>query len=205
MNRWRHSTCKATPGPSGECLTKVGPGRPRAHGTGSRLLSVSSRLSFRPARLAVAILVLTVVVSCSGNTTSPTPQPTLVPATVPPETPSSMALLWPLAGRDGRDWVINNYVALDATSGTLDYTGGSGSGAKTEYGHNGIEIDVPSLRWMDGNVSNVLAAASGVVTAIRDSEPDRNTSCTGSANLVQVRHPDGVTALYGHLKKGSVA
>jgi hypothetical protein len=54
-------------------------------------------------------------------------------------------------------------------------------------------------------VSNVLAAASGVVAAIRDTEPDRNTSCTGSANLVQVRHPDGLTALYGHLKKGSVA
>jgi len=166
---------------------------------------VSSRLSFRPARLATAILGLTIVVSCSGNTTSPTPPPTPIPTTVPPDTSSSTALLWPLAGRDGRDWVINNYVDLDATSGTLDYTGGSGSGAKTYDGHNGIDIDVPSFRWMDGNVSNVLAAASGVVTAIRDTEPDRNTSCTGSANLVQVRHPDGLTALYGHLKKGSVA
>jgi hypothetical protein len=39
-------------------------------------------------------------------------------------------LLWPLAGTDGHDWVINNYVDLDATSGTLDYTGGRGSGAK---------------------------------------------------------------------------
>ena len=166
---------------------------------------MSSRLSFRPARLATAILGLTIVVSCSGNTTSPTPPPTPIPTTVPPETSSSTPLLWPLAGRDGRDWVINNYVDLDATSGTLDYTGGSGSGAKTYDGHNGIDIDVPSFRWMDGNVSNVLAAASGVVTAIRDTEPDRNTSCTGSANLVQVRHPDGLTALYGHLKKGSVA
>jgi len=171
----------------------------------SRLLAVSSRLSFRPARLAVAIVGLTIVVSCSGNTTSPTPQPTPLPTSVPPETPSSTALLWPLAGRDGHDWVINNYVDLDATSGTLDYTGGSGSGAKTYDGHNGIDIDVPSFRWMDGNISNVLAAASGVVTGIRDTEPDRNTSCTGSANLVQVRHHDGLTALYGHLKRGSVA
>ena len=128
-----------------------------------------------------------------------------MPTTVPPETPSSTALLWPLAGRDGRDWVINNYVDLDASSGILDYTGASGSQAKTLNGHNGIDIDVPNFRWMDGNVSNVLAAADGVVTGVRDSEPDRNTSCTGSANIVQVRHADGLTALYGHLKKGSVA
>jgi murein DD-endopeptidase MepM/ murein hydrolase activator NlpD len=114
-------------------------------------------------------------------------------------------LLWPLAGRDGPDWVINNYVDLDPTSGTLDYTGASGGSAKTLNGHNGIDIDVPSFRWMDGNLSTVLAAANGLVTAVRDSEPDRNTSCTGSANLVQVRHPDGLTAVYGHLKKGSVA
>ena len=171
----------------------------------TRLLAVDSRLSFRPARLAVAIVNLTIVVSCSGDTTSPTPQPTSFPTTVPPETPSSTALLWPLAGRDGRDWVINNYVDLDPTSGTLDYTGGSGSQAKTYNGHNGIDIDVPNFRWMDANVSNVLAAASGVVTGLRDTEPDRNTSCAGSANFVHVRHPDGLTAVYGHLKKGSVA
>jgi murein DD-endopeptidase MepM/ murein hydrolase activator NlpD len=56
---------------------------------------------------------------------------------------------------------------------------------------------------MDGDVSHVLAAASGVVSFVRDTEPDRNTSCTGTANLVQVRHPDGLTAVYGHLKRGS--
>ena len=165
---------------------------------------MSTRPSFHAGRLALAIAGLTIVVSCSGSTTSPTPQPTPVPTTVPPETLPSTTLLWPLAGRDGRDWVINNYVDLDATSGTQDYTGGRGSEAKTYNGHNGIDIDVPNFRWMDGNLSNVLAAASGVVIAVRDTEPDRNTSCTGSANFVQVRHPDGLTAVYGHLKKGSV-
>jgi murein DD-endopeptidase MepM/ murein hydrolase activator NlpD len=114
-------------------------------------------------------------------------------------------LLWPLAGSDGRDWVINNYVDLDPTSGILDYTGASGSSAKTLNGHSGIDIDVPNFRWMDSGVSIVLAAASGVVTAVHDNEPDRNTSCSGNANLVQVRHADGLTAIYGHLKKGSAA
>jgi hypothetical protein len=42
------------------------------------------------------------------------------------------------------------------------------------------------------------------VTSVHDNEPDRNTSCAGNANLVQVRHADGLTAIYGHLKKGSV-
>jgi murein DD-endopeptidase MepM/ murein hydrolase activator NlpD len=114
-------------------------------------------------------------------------------------------LLWPLAGQDGRDWVINNYVDLDATSGILDYAGGTGSGAKTYNGHLGIDIDVPNFRWMDSGVSTVLAAASGVVITVHDNEPDRNTSCMGSANLVQVRHADGYTAIYGHLRKGSAA
>jgi murein DD-endopeptidase MepM/ murein hydrolase activator NlpD len=156
--------------------------------------------SSRAERLALVIVGLSIAIACSGNTTLPTPQPT----PVPPVTPSSTLLRWPLAGLDGRDWVINNYVDLDATSGTLDYTGRRGSGAKTYDGHSGIDIDVPNFRWMDGSVSTVLAAASGVVTSVHDNEPDRNTSCAGNANLVQVRHADGLTAIYGHLKKGSV-
>ena len=133
--------------------------------------------SCRAGRLALAIVGLSIAVACSGNTTSPTPQPTPVPPPVPPVTPSSTLLLWPLGGTEGRDWVINNYVDLDATSGTLDYTGGRGSGAKTYDGHSGIDIDVPNFRWMDGGVSTVLAAAGGVVTSVHDNEPDRNTSC----------------------------
>lgn len=161
--------------------------------------------SDRAARLALVIAAWSILIACSGNTTSPTPQPPPIPPPVPPVTPSSTVLLWPLAGLEGRDWVINNYVDVDATSGTLDYTGGSGSGAKTYNGHNGIDIDVPNFRWMDGGVAIVLAAASGAVIAVHDGEPDRNTSCSGKANLVQVRHADGLTAVYGHLRKGSVA
>src|SRR5687768_3785709 len=55
--------------------------------------------------------------------------------------------------------------------------------------HSGIDIDVPNFRWMDGGVSTVLAAASGVVTTVHDNEPDRNTSCTGNANLVRITRP----------------
>ena len=159
--------------------------------------------SSRARRLALAIVGLSIAIACSGNTTSPMPQPTPIPPPVPPVTSSSSSLLWPLAGQDGRDWVINNYVDLDPTGGTRDYTGASGSAAKTLNGHLGIDIDVPSFRWMDGGVSTVHAVASGVVTTVRDTEPDRNTSCTGNANIVLVRHADDLTAVYGHLKRGS--
>ena len=160
--------------------------------------------SFRAGRLALAIVGLGIAIACSGSPTSPTPQPTSVPPPVPP-TPSSTPLLWPVAGAEGRDWVINSYVDLDPTSGIRDYTGATGSGAKTSNGHSGIDIDSPNFRWMDAGVPIVVAAASGVVTNLRDGEPDRNTSCAGNPNFVHVRHADGVTALYYHLKKGSVA
>ena len=125
---------------------------------------VRTKPSSRAGRLAVAIVGLSIAIACSGNPTTPTPPPTPVPPPVPPVTPSSTVLLWPLAGRDGRDWVINNYIDLDPTSGILDYTGASGSGAKTINGHLGIDIDVPNFRWMDGGLSIVrAAAAAGVV------------------------------------------
>jgi peptidase M23-like protein len=157
-------------------------------------------------RRALAIAGVSIAVACSGNSTSPTPQPTPAQPSVPPAAPSSAALLWPLAGSQGPDWVINNYVDLDPTGGIRDYTGASGSGAKTIDGHLGVDIDVPSFRWMDGGLSIIRAAAGGVVTTVHDSEPDRNTSCASpNANLVLVRHADGLTAIYAHLKKGSAA
>jgi len=150
---------------------------------------------------ALAIVSLNLAIACSGNTTAPTAQPTPVS---PPAT-SSTLFLWPVTGAEGRDWVINSYVDIDPTSGTRDYTGAIGVAAKTSDGHLGIDIDSPNFRWMDAGAPFVVAAASGVVTALRDGEFDRNTSCGPNPNFVHVRHADGMTALYYHLKKGSVA
>ncbi len=154
-----------------------------------------------PSRLALAIVGLSIVVACSG----PPPAPTAPPTPVPPVSTSSTLLGWPVTGTEGREWVINSYVDIDPSNGIQDYTGATGSTAKTSNGHLGIDIDSPNFRWMDDGVPTVVAAAGGVVTSLRDSEPDRNTSCAGLPNFVHVRHPDGLLALYYHLKRGSVA
>lgn len=114
-------------------------------------------------------------------------------------------LRWPLRGREGRDWVINNYVDVAANSGThRDYTGAAGPDAKTYVNHTGVDIDISSFRQMDGNTP-VLAAADGVIVEFDDTQPDRNTSCTGKWNYMHVRHASGYVLTYGHLKKKSIS
>jgi murein DD-endopeptidase MepM/ murein hydrolase activator NlpD len=53
----------------------------------------------------------------------------------------------------------------------------------------------------------VVAAAPGVVSAVHDGEPDRCTSgaCGGGlGNHVVIAHRDGVSSVYGHLRRGSI-
>ncbi|MFK8014090.1 MAG: peptidoglycan DD-metalloendopeptidase family protein [Gammaproteobacteria bacterium] len=122
--------------------------------------------------------------SCAG--TSPCP-------------PRALELVWPMQGDDAAEWVINNYVDLDPTSGIRDYRGG----AKTYDGHRGIDIDVPTFRAMDDDYP-IRASAQGVVLALTDENFDRNTTCVGSWNFVTVGHPNGWKTIYGHLKRHSV-
>ena len=106
---------------------------------------------------------------------------------------------WPMGGQDADDWVINNYVDLDAGGGILDYAGGT----KSYDGHRGIDIDVPTFRSMDSNFP-IFAVAEGTVLALDDSNFDRNTTCAGDWNFVTVGHPNGWKTIYGHLKQNSV-
>lgn len=121
---------------------------------------------------------------------------TIAPSTAPEPT---LVLDWPLAGAQGSDWVINNYVDLDPSTGVLDYHGG----ARSYDGHLGVDIDVSTFREMDGNVP-ILAAAPGTVIALAESNPDRNTSCVGDWNFVTVRTEEGYELIYGHMKRDSV-
>ncbi|MFZ5896987.1 MAG: peptidoglycan DD-metalloendopeptidase family protein [Myxococcota bacterium] len=106
---------------------------------------------------------------------------------------------WPFGGADSHDWVINNYVDLDPSSGLLDYRNGN----RTYDGHGGIDIDVATFRQMDAGFP-VRAVAGGQVIEVVESNPDRNLTCAGDWNRVVVRLPDGYEVIYGHLKRDSV-
>jgi murein DD-endopeptidase MepM/ murein hydrolase activator NlpD len=111
---------------------------------------------------------------------------------------------WPVSGSHGADWLIHNYTDLDATSGKKDYKGKTGDLARNYDGHRGADICIPTMREMDNNTAIARAAAPGVVEFIREDQFDRNTSCTGTWNVVTVRHANGFLSYYGHLKKNSV-
>jgi hypothetical protein len=120
--------------------------------------------------------------------------------------PADLSLTrWPLDGVNGQAWMINNYVDLDSTTSLKDYLGYTGSLARTYDEHRGIDIDIPSFREMDSGSAVVRAAAPGTVIEVVDNQFDRNTSCTGSANIVRVQHTNGFITRYLHLKKGSAA
>lgn len=121
-----------------------------------------------------------------------------------PTSPPPLVLKWPLAGRPYVDWIISNYVDDDSTTGIKDYTGAAASEALTYDAHRGIDILVPSFRYMD-NPTPVLAAAPGKVVKIIQNQPDHNTSCSSPDwNVVVLKHSDGSLAIYGHLKQNSV-
>jgi murein DD-endopeptidase MepM/ murein hydrolase activator NlpD len=120
--------------------------------------------------------------------------------------PADLTLTWwPLSGTNGRSWMVNNYVDLDPGTDLLeDYLGYTGSLARTYDGHRGIDIDIPSFREMDSGTALVRAAAPGTVTFVREDQFDRNTSCTGTWNVVRIEHANGYDTIYGHLKQNSV-
>jgi murein DD-endopeptidase MepM/ murein hydrolase activator NlpD len=75
------------------------------------------------------------------------------------------------------------------------------------YNHSGTDIAAWPFAWrkMDDNEVEVIAAAPGVIVYKEDGNADRNcTLSNASWNAVYVRHSDGSTAWYGHLKRNSL-
>lgn len=104
----------------------------------------------------------------------------------------------------GENCFIQQYVDRDPGPGALDFT----CGPLSYDGHKGTDFALYDLQSMENGV-NVLASAKGVVSGLRDGEPD--TGMTNAApgkdcgNGVAVRHKNGWVTQYCHLKKGSVA
>lgn len=102
---------------------------------------------------------------------------------------------------------IQQFVDHDPGPGARDYR----CGPMSYDGHKGTDFAVPTLADMDRGV-NVLAAADGVVTGLRDGMPDRAFSAADApeidgrdcGNGVLLRHADGWETQYCHMKNGSL-
>jgi len=102
----------------------------------------------------------------------------------------------------GAACVVQNYVDQDPGPGARDHA----CGPLSYDGHKGTDIRVPGQPEMAAGVA-VLAAAPGVVRALRDGGADDPTSQAGpdAGNAVVLDHGDGWETQYSHLRQGSVA
>lgn len=116
-------------------------------------------------------------------------------------------LAFPLDCTLGQTCVIEDYVDADPGPGQRDYT----CGLKSRDGHKGTDIALLGFDAMRAGV-DVLAAADGIVAALRDGMPDRAITPASTAeiagrecgNAVRLQHDNGDQTLYCHLKRGSL-
>lgn len=114
----------------------------------------------------------------------------------------------PLVCEINNNCFIQQYVDVDSGPSAKDYTCGS----VTYDGHKGTDFRVRTLKDAARGVA-VIAAADGIVRALRDGELDRlieserdrravaDKEC---GNGVVINHGDGWETQYCHLRKGSV-
>ncbi|MFN8166720.1 MAG: peptidoglycan DD-metalloendopeptidase family protein [Bacteroidia bacterium] len=120
------------------------------------------------------------------------------------------SLQWPLrpaaALQDCGYYYISAFVDLDTTSALLDWN----CGTRTYNAHRGVDIVPWPFIWnkMDNNLTEVIAAAPGTIIAKVDGNFDRVCNGVGggsnSNNYITIQHADGSTALYVHMKTGSM-
>lgn len=104
----------------------------------------------------------------------------------------------------GGDCYIQSYADRDPGPGATDYT----CNPMSYDGHKGVDFRVPTLAAMKAGV-DILAAADGVVTGVRDGEPDTGkdgmTDGRDCGNGLAIDHGAGWVTQYCHLAMGSLA
>lgn len=124
-----------------------------------------------------------------------------------PVAAGELVLAPPIDCELGQSCYVQHYVDLDPSPAAQDFQ----CGDLTYDGHKGTDFAVQTLADMQRGV-NVLAAAAGQVTGMRDGVADIEYSAkTAEAtkgrecgNGVVVRHSDGWETQYCHLKSGSI-
>ena len=122
------------------------------------------------------------------------------PAFAPPPGTQKYAF-FPHGGNFFEDLFPNNFVDLTTSSGIGDWH-------CTDYTYNGhLGIDTGILGFTAQAIGvPIFAVLDGTVIAAHDGEFDMNTgNGTDNPNYVRLSHGDGLTTLYLHMKKNSVA
>lgn len=147
------------------------------------------RATIPAARRFGAPLALAVLAACTDSTGLPAEE--------------DAAFAAPITGTPMADVFYGAYIDHDQGNGVRDWA----CGGKTYDGHRGLDILLRNFRVQDAGVPAV-AAADGVVAGISDGHPDRNTTwdnTAGFGNYVEISHPGGLSTIYGHLRRGSIA
>ncbi len=113
----------------------------------------------------------------------------------------------PLACTPGRTCEVQHYVDRDPGPGVRDYR----CGPQTYEGHNGTDFRIPDMAAQRRGV-DVLAAAAGRVSRLRDGVADVSVRATGSASIAGQDCGNGVVIDHGggwetqscHMARGSV-
>lgn len=121
--------------------------------------------------------------------------------------PAGLRLEFPVACIVGATCEVQNYVDRDTGPGAEDYR----CGTNTYQAHGGVDIRIRDMAAQKAGV-DVLAAAPGRVSRLRDGVDDTSVKVRGAAavdgqecgNGVVIDHGQGWETQYCHLAKGSL-